>query len=254
MANNIPTPPALMGTEAQQIIQIRSYLFRISEMLNSALTEQNIVVEQTRQLQSGSVSNEVFTTELDAQYNNVKSLIIKTADIVERELKEYVLNTMSSYIAKSEWGTYEEEINSQITAGAEAVLQEIGYSSTISDLKDGIASFEEYRIETGGFIKSGIIDYGEDNYPIFGIAIGQGLKSKNVTLPNGEVYEEIDTREKLATYTSDRITFWQNGQEVAYISNSEMGIATVHIRNKIRLGDDWEISHTNGFTIKWTGG
>ena len=93
MANNIPTPPALMGTEAQQIIQMRSYLFRISEMLNSALTEQNVVMEQTRQLQSGSVSNEVFTTELDAQYNNVKSLIIKTADIVERELKEYVLNT-----------------------------------------------------------------------------------------------------------------------------------------------------------------
>lgn len=251
--NNLPTPPALMGTELQQIGQIRSYLFRISEMLNSALTEQNVVMEQTRQWQSGSVSNEVFTTELDAQYNNVKSLIIKTADIVERELKEYVLNAMSSYIAKSEWGTYEEEINNQITVGAEAVLQEIGYSSTISDLKDGVASFEEYKIETSGFIKNGIIDYDTDNFPIFGIAIGQGLKSKKVTI-DGVEYEKIDTREKLATYTSDRITFWQNDQEVAYISNSEMGIATVHIRNKIRLGDDWEISRTNGFTIKWTGG
>ena len=253
MANNIPTPPALMGTEAQQIGQMRSYLFRISEMLNSALTEQNVVVEQTRQLQSGSVSNEVFTAELDAQYNNVKSLIIKTADIVERELKEYVLNTMSSYIAKSEWGTYEEEINSQITVGAEAVLQEIGYSSTISNLKDGVADFEEYKKETSGFIKSGIIDYDADNFPIFGIAIGQGLKSEKVTI-DGVEYEEIDTREKLATYTSDRITFWQNDQEVAYISNSEMGIANVHISNKLRLGNDWEISHTNGFTIKWTGG
>lgn len=253
MMNNIPTPPALMGNEAQQLIQMRSYLFRISEMLNSAMTEQHVVLEQAMQRQSENVSNDVFSAELDAQYNSVKSLIIKTADIVKSELKQYVIDTASNYIAKSEWGSYEENIESQITVGAEAVIQNIGYESTISDLKKGVAAFESYKVEASGYIQSGIIGYDDEGYPVFGIAIGQDLKSKEVTV-DGNVYQQIDMTKNLATYTSERITFWQNGSEVAYISNSEMGITRVHIKGKITLGDDWELSHTNGFTVKWVGG
>ena len=250
MMNNIPTPPALMGTEAQQISQMRSYLFRISEMLNSALTEQNVVLESTKQQVNHAVSDSVFSEELDAQYSSVKSLIVKTADIVRSEFDLYVLNLSSNYIAKSEWGTYEEQIQSDITVGAEAVLQEIGYESTISDLKDGVADFEEYKIQTNGYIQSGIIGYGGDNVPIIGIAIGQDLTSEKVTI-DGTEYNKIDMTKNLATYTSERITFWQNGREVAYISNSEMGITAVHITGKMTLGDNWEISHANGFAIRW---
>lgn len=257
MANNIPTPPALMGTESQQIGQIRSYLFRISEMLNAAMTEQNVVLEATTRKYNESVSEATLSAELDTQYNNVKSLIIKTADIVEKAANEYALSLGSSYIAKSEWGSYEETIRSEITAGAESVVQSYDYQSQLN-AKVGIADFESYKLATSGYIQSGIIGYGDDNIPIIGIAIGQDLKSKEVTI-DGTTYSEIDMTSNLATYTSDRITFWQNGNEVAYISNSKMGITSVHVNSKITMGDndeapEWDISRTNGFTIKWVGG
>ena len=251
--NNLPTPPALMGTELQQIGQIRSYLFRISEMLNAAMTEQNIVLERTAQRQSNSVSSEAFSKEIDDQYQRLKSLIIKTADVVYMEMSKIETELMQQYIAKSEWGTYEESISNEIKATAEGIVQSYNYDSKIDEVAAGVADFEAYKIATSGYIQSGIIGYGDDNLPIIGIAIGQDLKSKEITI-GGEVYSEIDMTKNLATYTSDRITFWQNGIEVAYISNSEMGITSVHIKGKIKLGDEWEISHTNGFTIKWIGG
>ena len=253
MQYNIPTPPALMGDEAQQLIQMRSYLFRISEMLNSAMTEQHVVLEQAVQRQSENVSNDVFTEEIDAQYNKLKALIIKTADIVRMEMDMVATELRQQYIAKSEWGTYEENIHSDIVATADRVIQQYDYDAKIDNVAEGVADFEAYKIQTSGYIQSGIIGYDDENFPIIGIAIGQDLKSKEVTI-DGEVYQQIDMTKNLATYTSERITFWQNGIEVAYISNSEMGITSVHIKGKITLGDDWEISHTNGFTIKWVGG
>lgn len=253
MQYNLPTPPALMGTEAQQLVQMRSYLFRISEMLNSAITEQHVVLEQTVQRQSESVSNDVFTEEIDAQYNKLKSLIIKTADIVRTEMDMVETELRQQYIAKSEWGTYQESIHSDIVATAESVVQSYDYDSQLAAARAGIADFEAYKIQTSGYIQSGIIGYDDDNYPVIGIAIGQDLKSREVTI-GGEVFSEIDMTKNLATYTSERITFWQNGIEVAYISNSEMGITSVHIKGKITLGDEWEVSHTNGFTVKWVGG
>ena len=222
--NNLPTPPALMGTEIQQIGQIRSYLFRISEMLNAAMTEQNIVLEQTAQRQSNSVSSEAFSKEIDDQYQRLKSLIINTADIVYMEMEKVETELRQQYIAKSEWGTYEESINNEIKATAEGIVQSYNYDSKIADVAAGVADFEAYKIATSGYIQS------------------------------GEVYSEIDMTKNLATYTSDRITFWQNGIEVAYISNSEMGITSVHIKGKINMDDEWEISRINGFTVKWIGG
>lgn len=253
MPNNIPTPPMLMGTEAEQLVQMRSYLYRISELLNSAMTEQNVTLEYAMQRQSKSVTEDVFTEEIDAQYNKLKALIIKTADVVRMEMDMIKTELQQDYIAKSEWGTYEESIHSDIVATAEGVVQSYDYDSQLEAAREGIADFEAYKIQTSGYIQSGIIGYDDENFPVIGIAIGQDLKSKEVTI-DGEVYQQIDMTKNLATYTSERITFWQNGIEVAYISNSEMGITSVHIKGKITLGDEWEISHTNGFTIKWVGG
>ena len=251
--NNIPTPPALFGNEVQQIQQMRSYLFRISEMLNAAMTEQHIVLEETAQKQTNAVSSEVLSKEIDDQYQRLKSLVIKTADIVRLEMDQLETQLRQQYIAKSEWGTYEENIHNDITATATGIVQSYNYDSRIEAVAAGVADYEAYKLATSGYIQSGIIGYDDDNFPVIGIAIGQDLKSKEITI-GADVYTEIDMTRNLATYTSDRITFWQNGIEVAYISNSEMGITTVHIKGKIKLGDDWEIAHTNGFAVKWIGG
>lgn len=253
MMNNLPTPPALAGTEAQQLLQMRSYLFRISEMLNAALSEQDDAIRVVSNQQANGVTQEVLKKENTSQYNRLKSLIVKTADEVESEIVRVETEIRQQYIAKSEWGTYEENIRQQMVTTAQSVVQSFGYDAALDEVREGVADFEAYKLKTDGYIQSGIIGYDDDGLPVIGIAIGQDLKSKEVEI-GGEVFVEIDMTKNLATYTSERITFWQNGIEVAYISNSEMGITIVVVNDKIILGGKWENSHTNGYTIKWIGG
>ena len=253
MMNNIPTPPALTGSEMQQLLQMRSYLFRISEMLNAALSEQNVTIQTVVDQQQSGVTKESLEKENTSQYNRLKSLIVKTADEVESEIVRVETEIRQQYIAKSEWGTYEENIQQQMVTTAENVVQSFGYDAALNEVREGVADFEAYKLKTDGYIQSGIIGYDDDGLPVIGIAIGQDLKSKEVEI-GGEVYVEIDMTKNLATYTSERITFWQNGVEVAYISNSEMGITIVVVNDKIILGGKWENSHIYGYAVKWIGG
>lgn len=249
----IPSPPMLFGSETEQLMQMRSYLFRISEMLNVSMGEQQEAIEKAATQQAAAVTDEQLGKEIDGQYNRLKSLVVKTADIVRAEMTMIETQLRQQYIAKSEWGTYEENINNDIKATATEIVQSYDYDAKIAEVQAGVADFEAYRIQTSGYIQSGIIGYDDDGIPVIGIAIGQDLKSKQVTV-GGETFAEIDMTRNLATYTSDRITFWQNGIEVAYISNSKLGITSIHINGSINMGDEWETSRTNGYTVKWIGG
>ena len=71
---------------------------------------------------------------------------------------------------------------------------------------------------------------------------------------DGVTWQEIDMTRSLATYTSDKVTFWQNGVEVAWFSNSELVTTALNVADRITLGGLWEVSRRNGFTIKWIGG
>jgi hypothetical protein len=241
-------PPTLMGSEAEQLVQIHRYLFRMNDMLNQAMESQTVTVQDiVTQQQEKNVSVEKLDTELLSQYNRAKALIIKTAGEVRAEMDQIETTLKSEYTALSkDWGSYQETIDTKITATAKDVVQEYKFQSQID--ANGTA-FKEYVAKTEGHIQSGIIGTDDDGFPIIGIAIGQEVKS---TVIDGQVH--IDTSKNLATYTSDRITFWQNGEEAAHISSGEMVIYNVHIRGKLQLGDNWEISHTKGFTIKWIGG
>ena len=64
----------------------------------------------------------------------------------------------------------------------------------------------------------------------------------------------IDKNQNMATYTSDRISFWQNGVVAAYISQSMLVIANARLNGKLEFGDEWEISRKRGLAFKWIGG
>lgn len=250
MQYNLPMPPTLMGTESEQLVQLHRYLFRMNEQLTQAIEAESIAIQDVATQQKKTVKAEELDKGLTGQYNRTKALIIKTAAEVRHEMDRIVAALDEKYVAESEWGAYREEIHQDIEATAKGVVQSFGYDAKI----DAIGTdFESYRIESRGHIQSGIIGFDDDNIPIYGIAIGQNLTNQRVTI-DGIEYETIDMTQNLATYTSDRITFWQNGVDVAYISNSEMVINKIRIETGLQLSDKWEISHSKGFAIKWIGG
>lgn len=234
------TPPSATGGQAEQVRNLYSYLYQLTDRLNAAF----VALDAGGSDASGtSVSAAGASGGMSAdqarQYNELKALIIKTGTVTKEYADKLVASLDSVYIAQSEWGTYEEQIHQDIEATASGIVESYNFQSQIDALDD-------YRIEASGYILRGIIGYDEANVPIFGIAIGQDLKTTEVTI-DGVTYKQVDMTKSLATYTADGITFWLNGVAVARLNQQELSITRAVITEKITLGD-WEIA-TNGTGI-----
>lgn len=254
----IPQPPILNGSDRQQLVQIRQYLYQMSRDLNLALnnlTAENFSTSaEAKKVLSGSDdSKEVQNKETRKQLSTLKSLIIKTADTVRAEMDVLEANLESTYVAKSDYGTFAEGIQTQLTATAEAVQQNIQYQATLTDSLNGItAAFNQYVVETGGYIKQGIIGY-DNAVPIIGIAIGQDIKVTGTDTKDGQEYEVIDTSSNMSVWTPNKLAFYVNGMEAAYVSNGAFYADDMYILSRLFL-NNWQISSNRGLTIKWIGG
>ena len=105
--------------------------------------------------------------------------------------------------------------------------------------------------ETQGYIRTGIVDY-DGSTPIFGVAIGQDLQTTTDTSGN----TVIEKKSFRAIYTAQRLAFWQDGVEVAYVSNNQLYITNVVALSTLTVGE-WSISGANaasGLVFKWIGG
>lgn len=239
-------PAALSGTTDQKLLQIYSYLFRMNEQIRLALGDINAenMTEATIQEISGG-ADAVSKKEAQASADTLKAFIIKTADVIESEMGELETSIAARYLARSEFGTFQESLQATIRATADAVVQSYGYTASIGDLAEGIADYEDYKVTTSQYIKTGLL-YFDGVTPRYGVAVGENLTT---TIIDGET---VLTRQDLcATFTSDRLSFWMSGAEVAYVSNSKLHINAAEI-DQVDVGS-WRISHTDGFTIEWTG-
>lgn len=258
MSFRVETPPALRGEPEQQLSLMSSYLFRLSEALNVALnslSERSYTSATEVQVsKSDSVNKSLATDTTVASYNELRGLINNTSIYVHSEIDKLSTELERQYVAISDdWGTFQENISSSIEATAEGIVQSYGYDAEIQTLHEEAAGFSAYKISTEGYIRQGFIDYDENNIPIVGIAIGQGLTSTKVTI-NGVEYQKIDSTASCAFYTATKVSFRINGQEVAYVSNRKLYIGDVEITGSVVLGGKWMISTASGLSIKWIGG
>ena len=99
-----------------------------------------------------------------------------------------------------------------------------------------MAGFEAYEVSTRAYIKTGLLYYDEANVPVYGVAVGQ----------------QEEQLGSLATFTADRLSFWQNGVEMAWISDGQWCARAVEVKERITLGQ-WAMEQQNGFTLRWIG-
>lgn len=250
-------PPILRGTEKEQLVQMRQYLYRISLDLNVALsnlTADNFAPGSTAAQILGSVESGSASPTNNKALAELKSLIIKTAEEVRAEIDVIETTLESTYVAKSDYGTFTEEIRTQMTATAESVQQSIAYQATLEDRLNGITNeFDQYVIETSGYIRQGIVKY-ENGVPIIGIAIGQDIQVSGTDIKDGREYEVIDTSSNMSIWTPDKLAFYINGMEAAYVSNGAFYVADIYVLARLFIGQrDWAISAEDGFSIDWIG-
>ena len=116
--------------------------------------------------------------------------------------------------------------------------------SELKDVKNAIKDITYTLVEVNASIKSGLLDYDDNEIPIYGLEIGQ----RNII--NG-----VEVFNKFARFTSDRLSFYdQNGIEVAYISDRKLYISNVEITVSLKIGGLVSTVMQNGDVVeKWVG-
>lgn len=234
---NLNAPPQFNGTPEEQIRQVTRYLFQLQRDLNIALDGANQAVVQT----AGQTAQTAAQKTTAEAAKSLKSLIIKTANFVKQEMDRWTLYLEGSLVSQSTFGEYQETVSNEIRATATEVVQSYNFEGLIQAL-------ETHNITTEQYIKAGLLYFDDWGIPRYGVAVGENLTTVMV---DGEPV--LERAGLAATFTSDRLSFWLSGVEVAYVSNNQLYIREATILSNLNIGN-WVIETTHGYTLKWAGG
>lgn len=253
MSIDIRLPNISASTDAGQLAQIRSYLYQFAEQMQWALNtiEKGQSSEAIEVINTGTQATST-TTESVAQstFNSIKSLIIKSADIVSAYYEEIdkLIELNGKYVAESDFGTYKEETKQTISAASDGVTQSFAKIATIESEVDGIKS---YISKNNSYIKSGQVgttldDTGMATEDAPGIEIGDYR-----TLDDGVTQEIL---ERFARFTAYGLELFGSSltTPVAYIKQYKLYITNAEITGKLKIGG-YEIDSSDGLAFKWVG-
>ena len=234
MSVDIRLPNITGKTEMEQLAQIKSYLYQFAGQLQWALKTVESGGSTNIVLQKGSSGTAVKKEEPVANFNQLKALIIKTAEVVEayEERVDKILDLDGEYVAQSPFGKFVEQTKNQVSANSTKIEQDLVSKQAIFDENGNILS----ELLVNGHIYSGIIEYAKDGEAIVGIEIGQ------TTTTNGE-----KTFNKFARFTAERLAFYDPAAQadpVAY-TNAEIG-------GNLKLGG-FVLDTSNGIALRWEG-
>lgn len=239
--------PALTAKDpAGQLVQIKSYLHQLVDQLNKqelpGSSQKVAAVKSTGAAGAGGQSG------AKAEFNEIKSLIIKSADIVKAyyEQIDNLLKLSGEYVAEATFpggsAAFIEETNLAVNANSKAIEQFYTDVQKVIDRMDEV----EATITTNAYMRSGLLDYDkETGAPVFGLEVGQQTE-----IDGEQVFHQF------ARFTADRLSFYdQNGTEVAYISDSKLFIEHAQITGSLTQGGFVDISRADGSVVtKWIGG
>lgn len=236
--------PNITGkTEAEQIGQLKSYLYQLVEQLNWGLN----TVEA---YQGGNTSAPVVykqsesatPQEAEDTFNSIKALIIKSADIVKAYETTIFSDFNGKYFAESDFGTYLEETNKTVEENSKGVTETYKNIQKITNT-DGTGKLDKLEEDvrtTNAYIKRGHLYYDDNGKSVVGIEVGE-------TNEDGAFL-------RYARFKSDRLSFYdKNGDEVAYI-----GAGCLYVNGKtvflgeIQLGG-YKTDTSDGLAFTWIG-
>lgn len=239
--NGIRLPEINAATPEGQLRQIRSYLIQLVPQLEFALQGVgggSASGTAAAQKTGGSASG-TGTESPESAFNRIKSLIIKSADIINAYYEEISARLEGEFVASSEFGSYKEETELKLDATSTDITQ---IYTSLQAIYDTIEGIEESSILASAYIKTGLLYYGNDGAPVYGLEIGQTNSIDGV-----EVFD------KFARFAANRLSFFDaNDVEVAYISDYRLHITNAEISGNLSLGP-WIIDTSNGLAFKWGG-
>ena len=230
-------PHIVEGSEREMLLQIRSYLYQMSEQLQNAFVALqggagggNYFAMAGR---STSSKNGYESKEKSPQqsFNELKALIINSADIVNAYSDKINKQLKDEYLAKSDFGEYREQTKTDISANAKNIT--IWQEATESIRND----FETFQSSFNGYIKIGRFeDEGDD---AMGVEIGQS-KDAETTMRS--------------RFTAQRLVFLgADGKELGYFKGNFLYLSgSMQIDGDLRMRK-YTVDNSYGLSVKYNG-
>lgn len=242
MSIDIRLPNITGRTDSEQLAQIRSYLYQFAGQLQWALntiesggTGSNGTILQ--QIGSASEKND----DPVSNFNQLKGLIIKSADIINAyyEKIDEMLKLSGHYVAQSEFGTFSQQTSAKVNANSTNIET---LFSNIQKITDTIDDLYGSTIGTEAYLKSGLLYYDDNGVPVYGLEIGQT-----------NTVDDVETFNKFARFTADRLSFYDaDDTEVAYVSDYKLVITNAEIKGTLKIGG-FILDTSNGLALRWEG-
>lgn len=140
---NIRLPNITAQTEKGQLEQIRSYLYQFAQELNWAMANIDSKAEEATKKIVATAQKKDAVEQAQATFSEVKSLIIKSADIVNAYYEEISHRLEGVYVAQSDFGTYLQETSMTINGTPTSITAMFENQQTITTDVEGLGNSVE---------------------------------------------------------------------------------------------------------------
>lgn len=236
------------GTTEQQLAEIRLYIYRSNEQMNATLSNLSIdkIWENTASaLSAANSGNQDEEKALMTQYQKIRDLVIKTADVVIKQDESLQMAMNGSYLAKSDFGEYLLNTSVEIDGNSTGFKQLYTHETQLS------SDYGNYKTYQQNFIKEGLLD-DTGATAIYGIEVGLLTSEFTVVDEDGkEKVIEVDSHKKLRV-TPTELSLFDNDIKVAYITDGAIYFPKANITGgSIDIGGgNFKVDSSGNMTAK----
>ena len=201
--------PSIVGkTSGEQLESMRRYLCTLTDQLNLADWSAGAVLQEvSRAIDADSLPDAERKTQL-GNFGQIKALIIKTADYAAANSEEFQTKLSGNYVAVSDFGKYWQEATMTIDGNEFGIRQFYDYAAGINN---------DFTVKSQQYVKTGLLYYDEAT-PVYGVGVGN---IETTVTKDGETVVD-QKKNELVTVTPGRVSFWQGGDEIAYLSAKKL--------------------------------
>ena len=275
-------PPLLTGSDSSDLRALRDYLVRMARSLEavtaaSAAPAVTSASAPARQGAADHQAREEAAKALRRSARELRSLILKTADDVERrtgmsiralgESQGEELNALRQslggleaslsefYLARSDFGDYLEQADSQLRLTAREIVESYQFDSLLKTYdslsRETLRAVESIR----GEIRRGLITDPSTGETALGIAIAQSLQfTGQVREEGGLSYYELSPGQTLGLYTSTGWQFWVAGRKRGWFDSSDgrLHVVSQTVEESLQISD-WLVTTSGGLGLRLLG-
>lgn len=201
--------PSIAGkTSGEQLESMRRYLCTLTDQLNLADWSASATLREISQAIDADGMTDAERKKELGNFGQLKALIIKTADYAAANSESFKTQLSGNYVAVSDFGKYWQKATMTVDGNEFGIRQLYDYAAGINN---------DFAVNSQQYVKTGLLYY-NGAVPVYGVGVGN---IETTVTKDGETVVD-QKKNELVTVTPGRVSFWQGGDEIAYLSAKKL--------------------------------